>query len=243
MSGLRGIVKSSILTLGACINRNKKSKLLYYHDVYEDVCYTDMGTPWPLFARHLDVISHEGFEVVSTIEKTVGQVAILFDDGFRGIFDCRELFYERQICPTVFLAVSLIGRPGYLAKEEILELQRHGFSFQCHGWTHSDMTQFDDLELNRELVDSKQYLSELLGKEVSEICLPIGYFAEQVIEKAFEAGYTTVYSSVPGNYEDSVYGMRTRNFVQHSTPYDVRLILRGGNSLLRRHYIKMHRKG
>lgn len=243
MSGLRGIVKSSILTLGACLNRNKKSKLLYYHDVYEDVCYTDMGTPWSLFAQHLDVINREGFELVPSIEKTVGQVAILLDDGFRGIYDCRELFYERQICPTVFLAVSLIGQPGYLAKDEILELQRHGFSFQSHGWTHKDLTQFDNLELNRELVDSKQYLCELLGKEISEICLPIGCFSDNVIEKALEAGYTTIYSSLPGNYEELVYGMRSRNLVQHSSPQEVRLILNGGNSLLRRHYIRIHRKG
>jgi len=241
MPNLKKTVKSVILTLGTQIYRNKKSKLLYYHDVYGKVCYTPMGTSLELFEQHLEVIRKAGYTLVPRIKNPDSEVALLFDDGFRGIYDVRQFFYERNLQPTVFLAVKLIGQPGYLNREEIVELQDHGFIFESHGWSHSDMTQFDDLELKRELVESRQYLSDLLGKEVRELCLPIGYYSTHLIEKAFEAGYDTIYSSVPGNYDDKVEGMRPRNLVQYASPHEVRLILRGGNTILRKHYINLHK--
>lgn len=242
MLKIKEAVKLSLLSIGALIHHNHNSKLLYYHDVHGDTQYTPMGTDWELFAQHLDVICKEGFRIVPRIKKADGEVALLFDDGFRGIYDCRELFYEQHICPTVFLAVSLIGQPGYLTKEEILDLQQHGFIFESHGWSHADMTQFSDKELVKELLEARQHLSNLLGKEVTELCLPIGYYSMCVIEKAFEAGYTTIYSSIPGDYEDLVEKMRRRNLLQFSTPKEVKMILRGGNSLLRKHYMKLHKK-
>ena len=242
MSRLKDTVKLSILSIGALIHRNHKSKLLYYHDVHGDTQYTPMGTDWKLFAQHLDTIRQEGFQIVPHIKEADGEVALLFDDGFRGIYDCRELFYEQHICPKVFLAVSLIGQPGYLTKEEILNLQQHGFIFESHGWSHADMTQFSDKGLDKELWGARQHLSNLLGKEVTELCLPIGYYSTHVIEKAIESGYTTIYSSVPGDYEDLVERMRRRNLLQFSTPKEVKMILRGGNSLLRKHYMKLHKR-
>jgi len=242
MQLLKTTAKLAFLTLGAQLYRNKKSKLLYYHDVYGDVKYTSMGISLELFERHLEVIRKAGYSIVPRIENPDSEVALLFDDGFHGIYDVKRSFYDEGLCPTVFLAVSLIGQSGYLNVDEILELQQHGFIFESHGWSHSDMTRFDDLELKRELVESRQYLSELLGKNVRELCLPIGYYSNHLIEKAFEAGYDTIYSSVPGYYDDKVEGMRPRNLVQYASPHEVRLILQGGNTILRNHYKKLHKR-
>ena len=238
---LRSTIKTILLWAGAALCRNHKSKLLYYHDVNGDTCYTDMGTPQDLFLQHLDTVAKEGFQIVPRITKDEGEVALLFDDGFRGIYDVRQLFYDRHICPTVFLAVELIGQEGYLTKKEILELQSNGFIFECHGWSHQDLTGFSDDELVRELKHSKEMLSELLGKEVTEICLPIGYYSDHLLEQIKKYGYKTVYSSVPGNYNELVADMmRPRHLLQHASPCEVRYILHGGNNLLRNHYIKLH---
>ena len=240
---IRSIIKTALLGTGAVLCRNHKSKLLYYHDVFGDTCYTDMGTPLNLFQQHLDVMGKVGFQIVPRITKDEGEVVLLFDDGFHGIYDVRQFFYDRHIFPTVFLAVELIGKKGYLNKEEILELQSNGFIFECHGWSHQDLTSFNDDELMRELKGSKEMLSELLGKEVTEICLPIGYYSDHLLEQIKKYGYETVYSSVPGNYNELVTGMmRPRHLLQQASPRDVRYILNGGNDLLRRHYIKLHQK-
>ena len=238
---LRNNIKTVLLGLGSVLHRNHKSKLLYYHDVFGDTQYTNMGTPLELFLSHLEVIEKEGYKVVSCIGSTEGEVALLFDDGFRGIYDVRQVFYDRGLCPTVFLAMSLIGQPGYLTKEEILELQSHGFIFESHGWSHEDMTTFRGDVLTHELVDSRKWLSEFLGKDVRELCLPIGYFSDYVVEEAHKAGYTTIYSSIPGNFYEQVHGsLRTRNLLQYDTPRQVKYILKGGNELIRKRYERMH---
>ena len=240
---LRNSIKTALLGVGSVLRRNRKSKLLYYHDVFGDTRYTDMGTPLELFLSHLDVIEKEGYKVVSRIGNTEGEVALLFDDGFRGIFDVRQAFYDLGLCPTVFLAVSLIGQPGYLAKEEILELQSHGFIFESHGWSHEDMTTFRGDALTHELVDSRKWLSDFLGKDVRELCLPIGYFSDYVVEEAHKAGYMTIYGSIPGNFYEQVHGsLRTRNLLQFATLRQVKYILRGGNELIRGRYEGMHYK-
>ena len=166
----------------------------------------------------------------------------MFDDGFRGIYDCREFFYANNICPTVFLAVSLIGQHGYLTVDEIIDLQNHGFNFQSHGWRHEDMTSLSDEQLHLELVEARKTLSELLGKDVDEICLPIGYFSDRLLDKLSKEGYREIYSSIPGDYDDLVYGMRRRNLLQSSSPYQVSMVLKGGMSLLSNRYLKLHKR-
>ncbi|MBO6189879.1 MAG: polysaccharide deacetylase family protein [Alloprevotella sp.] len=240
---IRTLIKNAMLLCGACLFRNTKSKLLYYHDVFASAQYTDMGTPLTLFQQHVRMIREQGFKIVPRISEAEREVALLLDDGFRGIYDVRDYLQRENICPTVFLAVSLIGKDGYLNKEEIKELQGQGFIFQCHAWSHEDLTTFTDEELKRELGESKAYLEDLLGKEVDEICLPIGYFSDHLIEEIKKYGYTRVYSSIPGNYfEPVVGGMTARNLVQFASPRQVKYMLFGGNWLIKKRYERMHHK-
>lgn len=146
----------------------------------------------------------EGFEIVQQITKPEKQVAIMLDDGFRGIYEVRDFFYENNIFPTIFLPAGHIGKKCLLSKNEILDLQSHGFRFECHSWSHSDLTLFSDEELKHELGDSKIFLNNLLGKNVNEICLPIGYFSDHLLQQLKLFGYKEVYSSIPGN----LYGSR-----------------------------------
>lgn len=245
---IRFLIKNILLRLGVALKNNRKSKALFYHDIYETVNYKAadadvcMGTHIDVFKTHVETIRKEGFEIVSRITKPEGQVCIMLDDGFRGIYECREFFYSHNVFPTIFLAVDLIAKEGFLTKEEILDLQQHGFNFECHSWSHCDLTIWSDEELKHELGDSKEWLSEMLGKEITEICLPIGYFNDNLLKQLQLYGYQNIYSSMPGNYDDFSHGLRRRNLVQYATAEEVALILRGGNELLKGRYEKMHHK-
>lgn len=236
-----------MLRWNSILHRNHKSKILFYHDVFKTTNYKAkdddiyMGTPFDLFQKHIEVMRKEGYRIVPRIGQADDELAIMFDDGFRGIWECREWFYENQIYPTIFLAVEYVGSEGMLSEQEILELQAHGFIFECHSWSHEVLTRWDDEGLVRELKESKDYLSKLLSKNVTEICLPVGYYSEHLLAKINEYGYTTVYSSIPGNYVDLTPGnMRRRNLCQYATPEEVKLTLRGGYEGLKGHYERMH---
>lgn len=246
---VRQNIKLSLMWWSSIIHRNHKSKLLYYHDVCEGEGYRSldtndlMGTNIELFKKHVQIINEEGYRIVPRITAQEGEVAILLDDGFRGIWDNRQFFYANNIMPTVFLPVDYIGQvdKGILSLEEILELQQHGFIFECHSWSHERLDQKTDEELKKELRDAKAELSKLLSKRVTEICLPLGYFTDHLLDEVRKYGYEEVYSCIPGAYhEQTVGGMRRRNICQFATPTEFRLILRGGLESLCSHYEKLH---
>lgn len=236
--------KLVLLWISSIIYRNRKSKIIYYHDVYGKIKYTNMGTSLKMFEKHIKTVQDNGFVITDKIIKPEGEVMICFDDGFRGIYDTKQFFIDHNIYPTVFLAISLIGKPGYLNEMEILELQDAGFIFQCHAWSHTDLTGFTVDELQRELGESKQFLSELLRKEVDEICFPIGYFSQLVLDECKRYGYKTMYSSIPGNYFDKFFvdGLKTRNLLQFADEAETGFILLGGNEIIMQRYIKLHHR-
>lgn len=245
------MLKRALMSASALLHNDHGSKILYYHDIYLTENYRAldadiyMGTPLELFKSHIEVIRDEGYEIVGRITEPKGQVAIMLDDGFRGIYECRGYFYDNGICPTIFLPAGYVGATdkGLLSKEEILELQSNGFRFECHGWSHVPLDSVDTCDLKRELVDSKSCLSELLGKEVTGICMPLGYFTLDLLERIKAAGYTEIYSCIPGNVVDRPFGLITRNLCQYASPEEVRLILHGGNKLLQHRYKKLHCHG
>lgn len=234
--------------LGSVIRRNRGSKILYYHDVFATTNYRAldadirMGTPIDLFKRHIDVVRGEGFEIVPHITRPEGQVSIMFDDGFRGVWECRDYFFDADIRPTIFLPAGYLGRTdlGLLSVEEILELQNRGFIFECHGWSHAPLTRFTDEELAHELGDSRRKLSEMLERDVRGLCMPLGFFSQHLIDRIRNYGYEDVYSCIPGNHDCHPYGLITRNLCQYASAREVKLILRGGNELLKNRYARKH---
>lgn len=58
---MRKTIKRALLWFSSLLHHNKKSKILYYHDVYSDQKYTDMGTSLDRFAQHIKVIRDAGF--------------------------------------------------------------------------------------------------------------------------------------------------------------------------------------
>lgn len=235
------MIKSLVLYFASILNYNRKSKVIFYHDISGETKYTSMSTPLELFRKHIETIREEGFEIVSEISQPFNQIQICFDDGFRGIHDHQHYFTENRINPTVFLAVSLIGKENYLSETEIRELQGKGFRFQSHTVSHQDLTKLSDRELVLELEQSKAYLEGLLKCTIDEICFPIGYFSNRVIRTSVSAGYKKLYSSLPGNcsgVENNT--LIYRNLVQFLTPSELKSTLYGGMSVLRSWYRRSH---
>ena len=233
---MRGLIKRSLLSLGAFLLRDARHKVVFYHDVGKQ--YTPMGTDAKVFWGQMAYLRY-------------GDV-VCFDDGFRGIWDAREGFAKRQIKPIVFIAVALVGQDGYLTWDEIRTLQTdYGFDFQCHTWSHQTLIgPYNDEEpeppngrteewYRHELVDSKMELEQQLSKKVSALCFPVGYFSDDVIRRCKEAGYQKVYTSYPGNV--TVDYVQPRCLVQDLSVVAFKSVLRGGMSILVPRYLKLHK--
>jgi len=228
---MRRFLKQSILLFNALLRRDTSPKVVYYHDI--GTKYTPMGTPEFLFGSHMAYLKREVEKIGGGGQRSAPFHEVAFDDGFRGIWDHREILRQYDIHSVVFLAVALVGKPSYLTWDEIRTLQNdYGVNFQCHTWSHQTLIGSVNTDLpipadpnfrtdawyHHELVDSKAELEHQLNlssslttnhqppttnHEVTSLCFPVGYFSDDVIKRCAAAGYTKLYASFPGNKEDN----------------------------------------
>lgn len=232
-------IKSFLIRVLAIIHADSSAKVVFYHDISKK--YTPMGTEANVFWAHMTCLRE-------------GDI-VCFDDGFRGLWDEREklrvvsLAFGVKI--IVFLAVGLVGKPGYLTWVEIRELQdKYRVEFQCHTWSHQTLAGPYNYEVREpingrteewyryELVDSKAELERQLGKNVTSLCFPVGYFSDDVIRRCKNAGYQKVYASYPGNVTDEY--IQPRCLVQDFQLSTFKAVLRGGMCLFAPHYRQLH---
>lgn len=245
---MRKWFKKTIFLVCSWLWHDPSPKVVFYHDIGKT--YTPMGTPSELFQAHLACLRE-------------GDV-VCFDDGFRGIWDNRELLREgrgdtrgsadvERIRINIFLAVGLVGRAGYLSWDEIRILQNeYGIEFQCHTWSHQTLVgPWNEEEpippgrtdewYQHELAESKAEIERRLGKEVTALCFPVGYFSDDVIRRCKAFGYEKVYASYPGNKTEEY--VQPRCLVQNMGVEELKAVLNGGMNVLCGRYLLRHKCG
>jgi peptidoglycan/xylan/chitin deacetylase (PgdA/CDA1 family) len=135
-----------------------------------------------------------------------GEAVLTFDDGFDDNHENVLPVLTRERLPaTVFLVAETLtpaGRPvdwvdtpgteplRTLTVDQVLEMQDAGIDFQSHSWAHHDLTQLTSAECVRDLTDSREFLSDLLGRPVTVLAYPRGLHDRKVRDAAEAAGYT-----------------------------------------------------
>jgi peptidoglycan/xylan/chitin deacetylase (PgdA/CDA1 family) len=161
-----------------------------------------------------------------------GEAVLTFDDGFAELHTYALPVLTRERLPaTVFLVaqtltpagqtVDWVDTPGTeplttLTREQVLEMQDAGVDFQSHSWAHRDLTQLSTAECVQDLRDSREMLSELLGRSVTLLAYPRGLHDRHVREAAAQAGYTHSFAlperaEEPGDHAIPRVGIYRRN--------------------------------
>lgn len=223
-------------------HHNHDSKVVYYHDIGKR--YTDMGTDFGLFKKHISIIKKSGYEIVPSINQKEKQIMICFDDGWAGIYDYKDFLIANNIVPTIFIAVELIGKDGYLSISQIKEMINLGFQFESHTWTHKDLTTFSNEGLEHEIKDSKNKLENLFDIYISSICYPLGRFSYKIKVMCTSAGYKKQFTSIEGSYFDlEEEGLICRKCAQFATPFMFFLMLNSNSSIFKKKYINQQVEG
>lgn len=240
-SKIKNFVKTLLFFIGSLTSKKGGRLTVYYHDVHSspEMQYTDMSTPISDIAHHISIIKSMGFDIVREFSGNDQEIRIAFDDGFRGIYDNKEYFIKNNIPITIFVATSLIGQNGYLTECELQDLENTGFNIQSHGVRHTDMSLMSDDILKDDLYQSKIILETLLGKNVEEICFPIGYFSDKVLQMAEDCGYNSLFSSMP-NPTAFPKALKGRLLFQGLNAIQIKLALKGGMNILQSHYQNLH---
>lgn len=157
-------------------------------------------------------------------------VQIAFDDGNASDVACALPALEKAgRTARFFVLAGRIGAPGFLDEDGISRLHAAGMTIGSHGLAHHDWRALPGEELERELVDSKLRLSELVGGRVDEAACPFGSYDRRVLRALREAGYRRVYTSDGGSTSTGAW-LAARTSVHRDRPLPEWISLARGTS-------------
>jgi peptidoglycan/xylan/chitin deacetylase (PgdA/CDA1 family) len=120
---------------------------------------------------------------------------LTFDDGYRDVFTlARPILKRLGYTATVFLVTDKINESHqnqqFLSWEEVLQLQKEGFSFGAHSCSHSSLTSLSLREAEYEIQESKNIIEAKLNSRVGFFAYPYGDFNPEIQNLVKKAGFS-----------------------------------------------------
>jgi peptidoglycan/xylan/chitin deacetylase (PgdA/CDA1 family) len=127
-------------------------------------------------------------------------VALTFDDGYADFYETALPLLQRYGCTaTIFVTTGWLddadehqaGRPldRMLSWRQLGEISSAGIEIGAHSHSHAQLDQLSPRSLDWELRTSKTLLECRLGRPVTTLAYPFGYWSTRVREAVRDAGY------------------------------------------------------
>ncbi|MCS7180396.1 MAG: polysaccharide deacetylase family protein [bacterium] len=149
-----------------------------------------------LLKRNLKNTSLENYGDISK------KFVVTFDDGFYDNFLFGlPLFKKLNLKPVIFIIAKFINtekiweryknreRDRFLTWQEINEMIKENVEIGSHTLTHPHLINISEALAKEEIMDSKKFIEDKIGKEVKYFCYPYGEFNEKLIEIVKLSGY------------------------------------------------------
>ena len=202
------LLTKNVILLLYKVPGNQYCVALYYHSV--------LGSQKERFFRQLNYLSNKysfiSLSSLHTIPSKKNLISITFDDGLSSILiNALPELKKRKIPTTIFIPAAKIGsypkweqkgqeiyyEDRILNRDEIRELSDQGIEIASHTLHHTDLRNVHFKVAKEELRLSKLILEEITGKEVVSFSFPYGSYNNDLIDLAFDCGYSFVYTTQP----------------------------------------------
>jgi peptidoglycan/xylan/chitin deacetylase (PgdA/CDA1 family) len=165
------------------------------------------------------------------------KICVTFDDGSEtDLLAAAPILHQAGFGATFYITAGWLGKPGHLSALQLKELSVQGFEIGCHSMTHPMLTDLDEAGLQREIVDAKSQLEQIVGKPVEHFSCPGGRYDDRVMRIARAAGYRTVATSrIHANSPDTDLFALGRVAILRGTPLNDFAAICSGGALRRLH--------
>ena len=164
--------------------------VLYYHAVDDKINGIDQLFVSPAeFDKQLNYLKTNGYTAISfdqidqsaNIEKPV---IITFDDGYEDNYTyAYPILKKYNFTATIFICSDFIDRSFYLNRNQIF-VMKDLIRIQSHTITHRNLDKLTDIEIEKELKDSKSILEEITQQPVNALAYPNGIYNNKTIDIA-----------------------------------------------------------
>ena len=162
-------------------------------EVERSCCKLDTAAFEKFLDRHGPYAS---LEQVALDKSYGGLSAITFDDGLEDTYTLAyPILKRRQIPFTVFVLSHMVGVPGYLTRQQLLELAADPLvTIGVHGSRHRILTQCSPEEQAEEIFKSREVLEALVGKPCDLFAYSHGQYNDTIRKLTAYAGYRMAFA-------------------------------------------------
>jgi peptidoglycan/xylan/chitin deacetylase (PgdA/CDA1 family) len=107
-------------------------------------------------------------------------ISFAWDDGAIEDLKLMDLSLKYKI-PGMFFMPATNAERKVLSEENIKRINNNGFKIGAHTYSHKYLSKLPLNEAQVEIVSGKDYLEQLLGKEVNHFCFPGGKYNSELI--------------------------------------------------------------
>lgn len=232
---------SEVSSVSSYLSNDEPSyRILMYHAVDGKVIGDRLnifGISRELFIEHMEILKNKSIKVVDLNEVHLSTMSdclsITFDDGYNdNLHVAAPILADYNFPFTVFVSTSYVedDSNNFLSPIELRELaSMPNVTIGAHGVKHVELAKCGDEQLNNELISSKHYLEDVIGKSVNTLAYPHGSVNQRVRNVVESVGYkigTTSYMSTNRKNQDPLLLART-SVLGIDTPHVFKQKIRG----------------
>lgn len=188
--------------------------VLAYHSISDDSTIVDIHPSE--FKKQIDILraSCEFISPDDVIEYIQNEkkfskpaVALTFDDGYKDLMTYVMPYLSQYSIPASVFVLSqpqnanrqeLANKKPLMSIEDIQILKRNGWTIGCHSATHPNFAD-KNLNVQKEIIDSKKQLEQVLGFAVKYFVYPKGIYSNKIVQVVEKAGFSAAFAFEPGN--------------------------------------------
>ena len=171
----------------------KGNRILIYHAFGTKLKHDTYGISINLdnFETHLKYLS-DNYQITDINDYCDNQitVSVTIDDGYKCTLDAIDLLAKYNVTFSLFITTDFINKEDYLTKKDILEISQLDISnIGSHCRSHTRLADLNRFMQEQEIIQSKEYIEEIISKKIDRISYPHGSFNDITIDLMSESGY------------------------------------------------------
>ena len=165
--------------------QEKLGGLLYV--AYSDQRYTDILSKYKL--DEMKVLTDQKArqfikKYISQVkEKSLAEIDAIIDDISSQINQDKAINYQTDI---------------FLDWNQVNEMDRGIISFGSHGVSHRILTKIDPVDVNQEIMVSKELIENKLNKNIAQFAYPNGNYNDHIVNELEKEGYKIAFTTKRG---------------------------------------------
>ena len=186
------------------LKKNNNNKILLYHHVNNKFKKDIFSVDKDNFETQISYISKSNMNIKPLCLNHIGSnnISISFDDGYLNNYEfALPILKKYNIPATFFITSSEIDKNNnFLKSSMISEMDKNIFDFGIHGHDHLSLDSLKDQEIEYQIMKCKNFLEDLLNKNIFLLSYPNGSVSERVKSILKKCLITQAYDSTCKSY-------------------------------------------